>query len=233
MVCLLFLAVAADAEDWNGLWKEWKAALARHEAALRQAPNDEVRARIRHPIAKFRPRLRTFAIDNAGHPIAAPALIELLRHTRDAPEQLWVMLQLRENHLRSKYLGRTVDALVRIDTAESLRTLREIAQGSPHEAVARRARRGVHECTVLAVGNPAPWKKLRAYRGKPLLLLFGQVATDLRGVGITTVTVTDAEVASRFNAAETARLFLIDKQGRIAGKDLARRELDARITKLK
>ena len=235
MACLLLLAGVASAEEWNKLWAEWKAALKRHDQAVRQAVNDEVRARIRHPIRKFRLRLRTYAIQHAGHKRAAPPLIEILRHTQDPEEQLWVMIMLRESHLRGKYLGRVVAALVRINNKESLRTLREIAEGNPDEKIKSAARLGVHECTVLAVGKPAPGPFSRRYRGSIAILTFGTVAADVAAIKdpkVKVVPITDEAAIRRFNAVGRARIFVLDKKGAIAGKDLTKKQLGALLVRL-
>ena len=163
------------------------------------------------------------------------------------------MLQLRETHLRSKYLGRAVAALVRIDNKESLRRLKEIAEGSPHEKIRRAARLGVYECTKLAVGQTAPpisgrsrdGKRLllTSHRGQVVVLTFGKTGLDreLRGLGVTVLGVgndlpgwpADEKYVLRYNAAERPRLFVLDKQGRIAGKDLRGKPLEALIARLK
>ncbi|MHC4959134.1 MAG: hypothetical protein ACYTGN_12260 [Planctomycetota bacterium] len=250
-IVLLLLAATAAAEEWKPLWEQWKAALKRYNAAVEQAPDKATKKRIKHPIGKFGPRLRRFAIDNAGYPRAAPALIELVRHSRAPEEQVWVMIQLRETHLRSKYLYRAAPALVRIGNAESLRTLREIAEGSPHERCAKEARLGVYELTTLAVGKPAPNPKgkaktdgrifsLRSRRGQRVVLALGETGRDaelrrLKGVTLLGIGndlpgwADDLDFRRRFNAGERARIFVVDAKGVIEAKDPTRQELAALI----
>ena len=253
MAALLLLAALAPAEEWKPLWKEWKAALSRYDQAAKQAPSVAVRARLRHPIGKFRDRFRTFAIENAGFPRAAPALIELLRHTNRTEEQLWVMIQLRETHLRSKHLWRVVPALIRIPGKESLRTLREIAEGSPHERCARDARLGVYERTTLAVGKPAPniggrdkqgrSLTLRRFKGEPFLLVLGDAGREgeLKALGVRILGVgndwpgwaKEEQLLRRFNALDRPRIFVIDKAGVIAAKDPNAKRLKEVLSRLK
>lgn len=231
MAAVLLFGATAFSEEWTPLWKEWKAALKRYEQQREKSPN----AKLKHPIKTFGPRLRAYAIEHAGYPRAAPALIELIRHTPDKEEQLWVMLQLRETHLRSKYLWRAVPALVRIPGEESLRTLREIAEGSPHARCASAARLGVHERTVLAIGKEAPNIRgkdkrgrvlsLRRFRGKPIVLAIGAVERDIRGIQVVGIGndwpgwPKDEQLMRRFNAYDRPRLFVIDKDGVIRAKD--------------
>ena len=253
MTALLLLAALAPAEEWKPLWKEWKAALGRYDEAAKQAPNAAVRARLRHPIGRFRDRFRTFAIENSGFPRAAPALIELLRHTNRTEEQLWVMIQLRETHLRSKHLWRVVPALIRIPGKESLRTLREIAAGCPHERCARDARLGVYERTTLAVSKPAPniggrdkdgkALTLRRFKGEPFLLVLGNPGreAELEALGVRVVGVgntwpgwaKEEKLLRRFNALDRPRIFVVDKGGLIAAKDPDTRRLKEVLSGLK
>jgi hypothetical protein len=249
-MALVLLATAVAAEEWRPLWEQWRAALKRYEAAVARAPNEETRRRLKHPIEKFGPRLRTFAIDNAGYPRAAPALIELIRHTPDPEQQVWVMIQLRETHLRSKYLYRAAPALVRIGNAEALRTLREIAAGSPHERCAKAARLGVYELTTLAVGRPAPAPKgrgkdgrvfsLRSYRRQRVVLALGETGRGTELKRLTGVTVLgigndlpgwvdDVDFRRRFNAGKRPRIFVIDAKGVIEAKDPTPKQLAAML----
>jgi hypothetical protein len=174
VIALLLLQAALSAEErWVDLEREWHQALRSYEAAS---------GRGRHPFAKYHRRLIAFVKANANTPAAAPGLVELIRFTKDPDDQQWILVHLRENHLRSRHLGRAVDAIRKIGNEEALRTLEEFAQGSPYPEIRGRAQRAVYEHTHLGIGKVAPQIAgrdhdrrtfvLREYREKVVVLFF-------------------------------------------------------------
>jgi peroxiredoxin len=190
-VSLLALAALAGADEiWDALEREWTAALVKYEAKLARTRSRKARARIPHPFAEYASRLHAEARRLANTPAALGPLLVLVNHSDDPEVRLWVMVQLRENHLRQEGLGDAVPGLVRDGSAEALRTLEEIAERSPILEVKASAKAGYRELTELMVGKEAPTTTARdedgrplglhEQRGKAVLLLFVEDRKDPR-----------------------------------------------------
>jgi hypothetical protein len=260
LLAVLLLQAALSAEErWADLEREWHQALRSHKAAS---------GRGRHPFVKFHSRLIAYVRANANTPAAAPGLVELIRHAKDPDEQQWILVHLRENHMRSRHLGRAVDAIRKIGNEEALRTLEEIAEGSPHPEIRGMAKRAVYEHKHLAVGKVAPQIAgrdhdrrtfvLREYRTKVVVLFFcasrrvgcrseiaglRRLGDRHRGRPFAILSVGPREegwrswadgerIARDWNALEQARIYILDRKGRIQAKDLWGKKLEKEVERL-